>query len=574
MRLLPLLLAVPLVACASSGDVSSSTDDALTSLTEAAVQGDLDYLGAQLRQLYAPLATKQAAGFDLDAALATARAEVHAATDDAGRFGALHAFVAKLRDAGVTMADRTFHGEDATDASMRITLRAAEGKFVLGAAVQPAKAGDALVAIDGVPVADLVGALTPYAGVSVPELQASVIASMLARRPFWLPEALRPKSATAHVELVRADGTAVALDVPWGRMATVDTTVAAALATPAPESGSAAAPTTPEPPSADPPPPVFDPLALGYLQPEWWTPTVAAQLGPKVVAPTDAGLAALAPEIASFEWSYNGAPHAVRFQTGEKAAIVVRFSTLRLGEEEATFAIDWLATLLQEQKPDAVVLDLTGISGGTQLYIGGIASLFLTAPIEVGSLAYRADRQNLAALLSATQRSVSHEAGAFYIDTALDLERAFDEGRMLGKPVPFPGLTLGTGVTVGQGQMYGAKTLAPNPRSTFTGPVLVLQNERTNNMPEMLSLMLQQGGAAKTFGTATAGAAGVLGSVELPASRTQVWFPRSVLSVGATAFQDRGVSPDFPRARQITDVTVGQTPYALDFLKAAFSFTR
>ena len=575
-RLLRALLVAPLLvsACASS-DGAATSNAALTSLPEAAVAADLDFLGEQVRQLYAPLAAKQAAGFDLDAELTKAHGAIHAATDDGGRIGAIHAFVASLHDSGFLLTDATFHGENATDSTLPLAFRAAEGKYVTVSASAPSTIGDVLVAIDGVPIADLATSLAPLVNAGLPDVQTASIATMLVRRSFWVPASLRPTGSKAHVDLLHADGTPVAIDVLWSHGTTLDEAVALALLPddPADTAGTAPTPaTTPEP--APTPAPAYDPVALGTPRPEWWTFAVANALHPDVVAPSKAALDAIGPTLAGFQDATDNAPHALRFMEAGKAIVVVRIPNLRLQGDDAASAVDWVGTLLREQKPDAVVLDVTSQSGGFQAYLAGLASLFLTAPIPNTLFAYHADRQNLATLASATQHGATPAAKTFYGNLALDLERAFDASQPLGPFTPLVGLSSGTGITVSDAAIYGAKTIAPNPRATYTGPVLVLANERTSGVPEALALALQSAGVAKTFGTTTAGAGSITGYVELPATQTHLWIPRSLLAVGTTQLQDRGVTPDFPHLRTLADVRTSYLGFVTSFLQTASSFPR
>lgn len=558
MRLFPLLLAVPLLACGATDSRPAASEDALRSVSEADVLADLDFLGEQIRQLYASLSTRQ--GFDLDVALTEARAEVRAAKDDSGRIGAIHALLAKLKDPSVVIADPMFHGEAATDATLPLSVRPAEGQYVLLGGAAPLKWSDVVVSIDGMPIAELEASLGAYVNAALPGAKASAVASLLFRRPFWLPATLRPKGPTAKIEVTHLDGTTATAEVAWSHAPTLDETIDAALAEPPPSEDVAEPPpaTTPAPAPA----PTFDANALGNARPEWWTSFVGNLLRPAVVAPSTE--IAVTPDVA---------PRAVRFAVQEKGVVVVRPPSLRLGRDDAALAVDWIGALLREQKPDAVVLDLTGLNGGSQEYLAGLTSLLTPAPVPRASFAYHADRQNLIELENATLRGPSPTARSFYASVGLDLERAFDAHEPLGAFAPLVGLTYGSSIDVSDELVYGAKTIAPNPAGAYAGPVLVLQNERTSNVAEAFALSLQRGGVAKTFGAPTAGAGGVVGYVELPQTQTRVWLPRSVLAVGETTLQDRGVTPDFPRLRERADIGSYIT-FTQSFLNAAVTVSR
>lgn len=560
MRLLPLLFAVPLLACGATDSRPAASEDALRSVSEADVLADLDFLGEQIRQLYASLSTRE--GFDLDVALTEARAEVRAAKDDSGRIGAIHALLAKLEDPSVVISDPMFHGEAATDATLPLGARPAEGQYVLTGGAAPLKASDVVVSIDGVPVAELEAALGSYVNAALPEAKATATASLLFRRPFWLPSTLRPKGPTAKVEVAHLDGTTATADLAWGHSPTLDQTIEAALAEPAPADDDAIVEPPPAATTTTTPAPTFDPNALGSARPEWWTATVGFTLKPTVVTPS--AEVSMTPELA---------PRAVRFTVEEKGVVVVRLPSLRLQREDARLAIDLVGALLREQKPDAVVLDLTGLNGGSQEYLAGLTSLLTTSPVPRASLAYHADRQNLIELENATLRGPSPTARSFYASVGLDLERAFDAHEPLGAFAPVVGLTYGSGIDVSDDLVYGARTTASNPGGVYAGPVLVLQNERTSNVAEAFALSLQRAGIAKTFGAPTAGAGGIVGYFELPQTQTQVWLPRSVLAVGETTIQDRGVTPDFPRLRQRLD-TGNYYSFTRSFLNAAVKVSR
>jgi hypothetical protein len=618
LRIAALALAAFLApACApADGDApSASTADELRPLSEREALEELAQVGDALRANYAPLEYKRARfGFELDAALADARAKVIAARTEGERIRPFYELLAKLKDGHVSLRYR-LRSDASAEHSLPITVTPVAGSYLVESTSAPELGivrGDKLVSIDGMSTAKLEELLLPLAEIGTPESSRHAIGVQMTSRPFYAPDALAPRGDVASVVVEHADGTRVTVAVPWK---TVTGGVAGGVVPAAP---AVAAPATPVATAAsgasdrlafilerelgtEPAVPTAASAQRGASTPWFLTPEVRQQLGVVDVAPKAETLASLQVTVPPGDATI---PEAVRtislraykYRFAGKTILLVRiprFSASMPRNESAN--VGWLSALLQENlapvpdgaepaslaetPADAVVLDVTHNPGGSIPYAHGIATLFLDKAIPSLVQASRADRLFISGLVNQANMAAP-DVKPILLDRIRLAETAYDVGNPLTPFMPIAGSVQGPAVAASALEMTGNEQLAPHPLVAWNRPVLVLQDELSGSMADAFPMLLQNGGVARTFGARTAGMGGTVAPVlSLPYSGGQLSLTRGLFgaanpTAAVKVIENVGVAADFPYEPTVADFRSGFVSYTNAFSTIAATLTR
>lgn len=592
---LPTLLPTVLGGCADAGSKSSSTTgDELNGLSKAEALSDLTQMGELIRSYYGPLEyKKEKFGFELDKALAEARAQIEAGRNEADRVRALYTVLAQLKDGHVSM-QYGMRGDDSASNSLFFIVTPIENTYVV-AGVAPDLAigrGDELVSIDGLTPKQMSDLISPFQQVGTPESSAHDVAASMTFRPFYAPKELAPKGATASCVFKKADGSQYTVEVPWnsekgGLAGQIQPPVPA----PEPPPENAPAPTeeapapTTEPTSNTPTQQqqqqvraafrkanlvkrddAFSPRANFILKrenpqasvlqvatatPFYFSEAVRTQFAPVEVSPKTETLAKYGVSIPPAEDPTSaGYIHlkAFKYKHAGKTVMLVRVPEYIVPQDNYEENVAWLSALLEENAgttatddlatspADVVVLDDTHNPGGNATYVHGLASLFLKKPSGIMVQANHSDRKWLERFVS--MANMFNEIPGFppeftqrTVERMALSEEAFDAGKWLAPFMPVTGANLGPMAEFTVDSFLGADILQPHPLGHWQKPVLVLHDELSGSGGDAFPAILQESGI-KTFGARTMGLGGTVEPVgQLSNSRSTLNLTRGLFGI-------------------------------------------
>jgi hypothetical protein len=600
---LVITLPAALAACASDGaEAPGTVTGELRGLDRQQALAELGEVGDAIRAFYGPLEFKKTRfGFDLDAALATAKEAIEGASTEADRVRPIFELLAKLKDAHVSITYPLL-GDQTTASSLPVILTPVEGSTVVAAALPSTglTRGDKIVSIDGTSVTTLAERFAPLVGMGPADSVAHLTALYMTVRPFYAPRDLQPLGASAEIVAEHADGTALTVQVPW----IVTPGGLANQVRPATQGSRGSSPTaTLSGPAAallqhsvDGSPAGVTLLEEGASRPFFLTGQVQAATGmvevtPKMETLTRFGVTvpdgdADAPDADRFVWL-----RAYKYKHAGKTVLLVRIPSFITPKNNYAENVGWLAALLTDNlaaspdaasladaAPDVAVLDDTHNPGGDASYVAGLASLF--APRPIGNLvqAFHADRSWISHFIDAANQSNAAEQ-AVWLDRIGKIETAIDAGNPLSVFLPLAGTWQGPTVPASVEADTGADLIQPYPGVHWDKPVLVLHDELSGSGGDAFPALLKSGGVAKTFGKTTMGAGGSVEEVAtLSFSRAKLNLTRGLMgpyvaSGSIKLIEDDGVSPDFPYTHTLADFRAGYVAFVNAFSDAAVSLT-
>ncbi len=598
------ILAVPTLAAAcSDGGMPAKSESDLREITKAQALEELAAVGSAIRAFYGPLEyKKEHFGFDLDASLAAATAEIQAGEREADFVRPVFKLLAKLKDGHVSYS-YPLNSDKSFTASIPFVVTPLEGRYVVARVQSPELAamavGDTLVSIDGVSAESLEERLFELKGSGTPEHARHTVGLTMTRRPFYAPNDLLPQAgAKAHVVLEHDDGSEYAVDVRWTRRRGLADQITAPV--PSPTSTLPAADITFSASSAEiiretmPESTVFE---YGAKTPFFVTAQAREAFGIVDVAPKPATLASVGvtmppdPAKAADFISLR----AYKYKHAGKTILVVRIPAFTTPMNNYSDQVGWLSALLLDERDaaqgestsvadapaDRIVVDCTHNPGGLVPYVGGLARLFSDKPLPGFVQANHADRLWIAGLLSRTNASNAATQPVFR--TRLDaLEAAYDRNEWLGPFAPLSGTIDGPTVTPTVESIAGAEMVPPYPLVAATKPVLVLHDELSVSGGDAFPMVMQAGGF-KTFGARTGGLGGSVEAVlTLPHSAARLSLTRGLFAAhdpsgGAEAIthliENNGVTPSYPHAMTVADMRAGYVGYVMAFSDVAVNLS-
>ncbi len=600
----PFLLLLPLAACTANVDssIGDKTED-LRGLSKTEALSELTHVGEAIRAYYGPLEFKKARyGFDLDAALAEAKGEIEAGQSEADRVRPIFKLLSKLKDGHISY-QFPLRSDQTAENTLPVLFMPVEGAYlVAGAAANlGVKRGDELVSIDGLGVKKLEELLMPISEAGTPAHTSHFVAANMTFRPFYVPNELAPKGATARVVLKRADGTEYTVDVPWriraGGLAgqvTPPITGPEENPTSSPE-GTRSARTAYLLTRSVEDGAHASLLEYGDLTPFFLTPPVRSALGVVEVAPKTATLTELGVTIPPGEDTKPDEARyiqmrAYKYKHAGKTVLLVRIPAFSVAQQNYDENVAWLAALMKDNlrtatggtladtPADVMVVDDTHNPGGAVPYVTGLASLFTTKAIPNQVQAHHADRKWMQWLLGAANQSDAQEQPV-WLDRLSKLEAAYDNGTWLAPPVPFVGSFRGPTVPADLEGNAGDYMLAAHPLVKWSKPTLVLTDELSVSGGDAFPMILKNAGVAKTFGAATGGLGGSVEEVLIqPYSRSKLRLTRGLFgshnpSGEMATIENVGVAPTFPHPHTAADFRAGFVGYAKAFSDAAVHLT-
>ncbi len=592
------IFAVPTFAAACSDvgqEWSAKSESGLREITKGEGLEELTAVGTAIRSFYGPLEyKKERFGFDLDASLAEATAEIHAGEREADFVRPIFKLLAKLKDGHVSYS-YPLNSDKSFTASIPFVVTPLEGRYVVARIQSPEltmmAVGDTLVSIDGVSAEALEQRIFEIRGSGTPEHARHSVGLAMTRRPFYAPSDLLPRAgATAHVVLKHEAGSEYTVDVQW----TLRRGLAAQITPPVPSA-------TANIPAADvafsassaeiiresvPEATLFE---YGAKTPFFMTPQAREVFGIVDVAPKPATLASVGvtmpadPATAAEFISLR----AYKYTHAGKTVLIVRIPAFTTPMNNYQDQVAWLSALLLDERSaaqggstsladtpaDRIVVDCTHNPGGLVPYVGGLARLFSSKPLPSFVQANHADRLWMAGLLSRTNASNAATQPIFRARLEA-LEAAYDQRKWLAPFAPLTGVIDGPTVAPTVESTAGADMVPPYPLVVATKPVLVLHDELSVSGGDAFPMVMQSGGF-KTFGARTGGLGGSVEPVlTLPHSAARLNLTRGLFAahnpgVGGEVVthlvENNGVAPDYPHAVTVADMRAGYVGYVTAF---------
>jgi hypothetical protein len=597
---LPFLLLVSLAACADQ-TTQTTSDDSLRALSREEALEDLAQVGSTLRAFYGPLEyKKERFGFDLDAELAKAKAAIELGEDEADRVRPVYELLAKLQDGHVSYS-YPLRSDESAEASLPFVVTPVEGQWVVARVNAPEttiKRGDTLVAIDGKGTRELEESIAKIVWSGRREAARHGIGVRMTNRPFYVPRELKVRDgATAQVILQREDGEFYVRDIPW----TFRKGIAGQVLPPRPVP-------TAQMPSTD---LAYSPetayvigteagtdattFEVGSQVPYFLTPQVREALGIVEVAPKTETLTTMGVSLPPPPAPSSIPFRAFKYKHADKTILLVRIPSYTVPNNGYMNAIGWLSALIKESSTpaatppesladtpaDVVVIDETHNPGGSVPYVSGLARLFISSPIPNFVQANHADRPWIASWL---QQANAADAAAqpLFLERMRALEQAHDEGKWLGPFAPLAGSIQGPNAPLSVEAVAGSDMLTPYPLAHWSGPLLVLHDELSGSGGDAFPLLLQNGGAAKTFGATTSGLGGsVQPMATLAHSGGTLNVTRGLFGahnpqgpVPTRLIENNGVVPDYPHTVTVADFRAGYVGFAKAFSDVAVTLQR
>jgi hypothetical protein len=582
-----------IAACTDAAPSARTSDDELRGLNKREALAELAQIGDAIRAFYGPLEYKEKRfGFDLDAALATARSEIEAGSAEADFVRPVYRLIAKLHDGHVSY-QFPLRGDASSEFQLPLVVEPMGDAYVVAfmrteMEQQGVVLGDTLVSIDGRAATDLAQLTAPLSGSGIPESEKHFAAFEMTFRPFYTPPELRPSGPTAHVVLQHADGTEYSVEATWR----IKTGGFGGGAVPAPQAAT--------------------PLAfsgrighllateaslfeMGDLSPFFLTPEARDALGVVEVEPSAETLASFGVVLPESEEALPDSERVIQLQaytyTFEgKRILLVRVPTYQLANGKYADNVGWLGALLKDNADtaDVVVLDDSHNPGGSIGFGTGIVSLFTDKPIPNVVSAHHADRKwmesyNRIISFAAEQPAseLAESIGATIRGRLTQMEAAQAADQWLAPFVPFGFTVRGPAVDETVEQVAGENLLAPHPAMQWTKPVLVLIDELAGSCADIVPMLLKNGGVAKTFGTRTMGLGGNVEEVmTMPFSRAKLSLTRGLFGsykdnpADIPLIENNGVLPDYPYRHTLVDRRAGFVGYVKAFSHTAATITR
>jgi hypothetical protein len=544
-----------------SPNVAESTNE-LRSITNTEALSDFEQLVGEVRANYGALERKESRyGFSFDALVSDYRSRVAAAATEPEYRGLFAEFLAQLRDAHVALVP-SIDADESSRFRLPVLVMPIEDKFVVYYVdddIVDFARGDELLRIDGVPVAALMDRFSVYDGTPNPLMLRHIAATYLTIRPPFIPSGIENGQPVA-LTFRSSDGLEREVSLRWSEDPHVLPPVAPVAM---PVRGSA---TFAISAAAD----RVIRAELAYEDASWpfyLTGQVRDQFGVETVFPSDHALAKfnLSAEVASrqrisaFVYTYCGR----------------RILLLRMPDyghaDETVFddPVNYLRALFFDQAPrvDGLIYDETHNSGGSLKFGTRIAALLTAKPINGFVQQMHADRLWIESYLASVQqiRAVSEDADP---PEALELEEyahqidiAYSTGQPLSKPLPFPGI----------------KTTIEPDADRWTKPFIVLADELSASVGDVVPLIMKVNHVAPIFGQRTTGAGGSVETVAaLASSRFVVDLSRGLGTTfdptgtypAENYIEDLGVAPDIEYSHTLADFRAGYVGYVGAFSDA------
>lgn len=570
-RLAELSIVSILFVLGACGKVDPKASLSSRQMTTAEALSDFEEIVSSVRTLYGPLDyKKQLFGFDLDTTATEFRAKIQSAKTDVEFFGLYAQFLARLQDAHVSVR---FVGNASGIRSYNIGLFLipVEGKALI-VNVEPTLAdqgigfGDEVVAVDGVGPFELLKTIVKYRSNANPVTDLTQISSVFARGSHITE--LTPKSATAHIEFKRKDGTTYTRDLSWHKAMFTDIPDKDLVRTPV--SGRAVIESGLQISSDTDTQAMAHNYAMGSVVPFFVTDAVNSAKGLIRVTANETYLKKYKLDPAS-----NPEIFAALYQHKGKLVLLVRQPTYSHRPPEKFSNADYMnayrAILDQyENVAQVLVVDQTHNGGGS--YCEDFFRLFIQE--QKGGFVQRmhADRKWMYDLRNWTPTSGTEnatEADLAMFAAANLVEAAYDAGKSItDEAIPL---------------MSGVNMVNPDDAYTWKKPLIVLVDELSASCADAFPALIKAGKVAPLFGERTLGAGGNVEEVVTTSNaQATVRLTRGLFAAyklsgvyeAADWVENNGVVPDIAYKHTVDDVRAGYLKYVDTFSDSAIALIK
>lgn len=560
-----------LLMVSACGKVEPKAQLASREMTSAEALSDFEEIVSSVRTLYGPLEyKKQRFGFDLDVAAAEFRTKIQSAKTDAEFFGLYAQFLARLQDAHVSIRFVT-NATGVHSYNIGLYLIPVEGKALVAnvdstIADQNIAFGDEVVSVDGVAPFELLKTIVKYRSNANPVTDLTQISSIFARASHIVE--LTPKSAFAHIEFKRKDGTTYSRDLSWHKA--MFSNIPDKNMVRGPVSGRAVIESGLQIESNIYTQAMAHNYAMGSVVPFFITSQVTAAKGLIRVTANETYLKKYKLDPAS-----NPEIFAALYQHKDKLVLLVRQPTYSHSAPEKFSNQDYMnayrAILDQYEKvAQVLVLDQTHNGGGS--YCEDFFRLFINE--QKGGFVQRmhADRKWMVDLRTWTPTSgttQATEADRAMFAAANLVEAAYDAGKSLtDEAIPL---------------MSGVNMVSPDDAYTWKKPMLVVVDELSASCADAFPALIKAGKVAPIFGERTLGAGGnVEETVTTSNSQSTVRLTRGLFAAykpsgvydPADWVENNGVVPDIAYKHTVDDVRAGYLKYVETFSDSAIALIK
>lgn len=587
------------IGCHQLNEVSSAVQNAfqtdadstaLRPLSQSEALADYDAMIESIHSLYGPLEYKERRfGYKFDNEVASLRHALLTATTEDEKLGTFYETLRLLQDGHVSM-------QTPFKSTKRIAIFAVPvgTSFYVdfvnpNLAVHGITRGDELVAIDGQTPEDLLKIALKYSWSGNDESDRHM-AYLLFSRPGYMT-ALQPTSATANIELKKANGDRLLARIPW----TIASSFTDARLRPMVKRSPLPAETLAQLGGTQ----VFSETAgnlndartatadgdasirdLGAETPYYWSKKIQSTFGATRVTP-DIERAKMYYSAWLADLSLGEVQHAPQPPVPDKFpeifAALYRYNskTVFMIRQPGYMADDFVANLavysalIEQYQPiaDVLVIDQTHNPGGSVVYVDTFARLFAPKGLNGFVQFLNNDRKWIAGLLSwlagLDVAAIATSPTAQYIRTTIaGMEQDQEAGLRLSRE-PFS---------------FGITPLQRAAPITWNKPILVAIDELCASGGDAFPKLMQSNKLAKIFGRRTAGMGGSVElAIELPYSRSSIRLTRGLFTAynpngqysDADMVENNGVQPEIPYVHTVDDFREGYPGYFKALSEAA-----
>lgn len=529
----------------------------LRDLKQSELLEDFDQLTTAFRGLYGPMELKQRKlGFKYEELVAEYRAKVASAKSDAEGFGAIMQFLTRFQDGHVSLSV-PMTAEGIRSYRINLFLTPVEGKALIAKvgdeyAGMGISVGDEVISIDGKAPFELLPIIRKYVS-DANEITDQHLVYLALRRPFYITE-LKPTSNYAHLEVKKADGTVMPLDLTWRGVRFDDAVPSETFVfkrdsdrySKRDELGSDVRDSY---------------LEMGQTVPFFFSAKAKSKFNLSRVYPSPEFLkkygiedATKSPEVFAALYRYKG-----------KTLLLIRMPTYSVSDSSGM--IKAYKAVLDQYQPlaDALIIDQTHNPGGANDYLFAFFKMFLKKPAANVVRRFHVDRmwvQQFKEMAKEADPALKKEDSRQFWERALEIDRASDRGETMVGPMP----------------LAGGNLIQPDSEFTWNKPILLLADELAGSCGDLFPMLMKRNGVAKIFGERTMGLGGnVVPVLELANSGAELRLTRNLSMMyradgkytDEDLIENNGIQPDTRYTHTVDDFRAGFVKYIEAFSEEA-----
>lgn len=540
----------------SKQQIDAQSASALRALEKSERDADFDQMLGMFKSLYGPYQFKEARfGYKIEDLANSLKAKAANAKNDEEFVGYLMQFAAQLQDGHVYMAVENT-SSSIQKFSIPIIVMPVEGKAIVADIDKDLskyinlEVGDEVQSVDGVTPAELGKMSLKYRRMATDKSNQHLMVYAFSRASFMTD--LIPKSSSAVIKAVKADGSVVNVEVPWtvtkynssmDRIFKPGDQLKLDMSVPMADDMNSIVPKS-------------NIKQMGQTEPFFLNLKTAAKYGFVKVYPSEASLK-------KFGLKGDEKPqiYAALYKYKDKTLLLMRIATYSPEDYKTSVYVSAYKALMSEYEGlvDGMVLDQTHNPGGS--YCGDFYNLF-ARPTDVSAVQdLRADRKWINDLIVTWPKIAEANGDTWDAKVSeswgIAVEDAYDKKQFLTEPIP----------------LFTGSKMATVGEYNWSKPMIVLIDELAGSCGDMFPMLVKTNKRAKLFGQQTMGLGGNVETVgQLNYSRISINLTRGLFHPYQKSeetekgyIENTGVQPDIEYSHTVKDFRAGFVDYVKTF---------